>query len=112
MNDDNMSCIAEVQVRPIKLSKIMEGLTPSERDLLCLVVDGNFIPAWFKRDDANRKLRGGAMILITFTQLCWALVNCYHEHANADVLGALLGTLREIRTNNGAHHTLRIDVLN
>jgi hypothetical protein len=112
MNDDNASCIADnAWVRRIKLSEIMEALPPSGQTLLRFVVQNKFVPPWFQREQVSSIYCGGAMILITFSQLCWALINCYEECADTAVVGATLSTLRDIRADNGFDHTLRVDVL-
>jgi hypothetical protein len=113
MNDDNTSCIAETQVRRIKLSNVLETLPLEGAKLLCLVVETNFVPPWFKREDAEGDRCGsaGAIFLVTFNQLSWALVNCYAPIATSAVLGETLAALQKIRTEHGGHHTLRIDVL-
>jgi hypothetical protein len=113
MNNDNTNYIVETQVQRIKLNSILAVLPTTFRELLCLVVETNFVPPWFKREDAEGDRCGsaGAIFLVTFNQLSWALVNCYAPIASSAVLGETLAALQKIRAEHGGLHTLRVDVL-
>jgi hypothetical protein len=113
MKDPNTVPCVEQQVQRIKLSSILAVLPTACMELLSLVVETNFVPPWFKREDAEGDRCGsaGAIFLVTFNQLSWALVNCYAPIATSAVLGETLAALQKIRAEHGGLHTLRVDVL-